>query len=133
MSISYTIDADNNLVVITARGMVKDNDMATYRNELLESPQMSPGMRILTDFRSIQADQFTVDGVNRYIAIDLAHADKLQNTREAIVTDSDIGFGMARVYQSCTSSSGHVLHVFRQIEAAETWLFGNPEDEAAGA
>ncbi len=93
---------------------------------------MTPGMRILTDFRSIQAGQFTVDGVNRYISIDQAHADKLNDAREAIVTDSEIGFGMARVYQSRTPEKGHMLQVFRDIEAAEAWLFRDPQDEAAG-
>jgi hypothetical protein len=46
----------------------------------------------------------------------------LPASRRGIVVPSDLGYGMARVYEALRNAQGGAIRVFRDYEQAERWV-----------
>lgn len=122
MPISYRIDRQRGLVLTTATGALTDEELLHHKRALIDDPEFEPGMRELSDVRSIERLDITPGGVRRLVAVDQEHADRLGDFRLAIVAPSDATFGTARMYQALTEANVRNIGVFRGIEEAEKWL-----------
>lgn len=52
---------------------------------------------------------------------------KLKDCRQAIVTSSDLHYGMTRMYIAMMSETFPNIRVFREMEEAQAWLFDETE------
>jgi len=116
--ISYRIDPERNLVTTRAEGVVTDEDMVRYRSQLSSDVDFQAGMKILSDHRNVERHQITVDETLEV---------KLKDCKQAIVTQSDLHFGMMRIYQTMMRDTFPKIEIFRDIAAAEAWLFSEEE------
>jgi hypothetical protein len=124
MSVSYRIDHASGVVFTTGAGVVTDRDILEHKARLLAEPGWRPGMRELADVRSIDRLEVTSDGVRLFASHDDINRTALESFRLAIVTASDATFGMGRMYQMMTERNVPHVRVFRDFEAARTWLNG---------
>ena len=124
MPISYRIDAERSLVVTTAQGVLTDGDILTMKRQLSADPGFKEGMRELSDVRSITDLQVTPAGVQKMAGLDsIATPD---DYKLAIVVGENVVFGMARMYQSLTERNLPHIQVFRDYDAAVSWLDAAP-------
>ncbi|MFQ5875361.1 MAG: hypothetical protein ACE5JL_16395 [Dehalococcoidia bacterium] len=122
MPITYCIDSVLGLVRTTASGVLTDEELLEHKRALMRDRTFKPGMKELSDVRTVERLEVTPEGVRRLVAVDEAHASRLGDYKLAIVTDGDIVFGMARMYQSLTRENLQNVGVFREIEDAKAWL-----------
>ncbi len=122
MPISYRIDKQRRLVLTTATGVLTDEELLDHKRALIVDPEFEPGMRELSDTRTIERLSVTPAGVRKMVALDQDHADRLGDYRLAIVALADASFGTARMYQMLTEANVQNIGVFRQMEEAEKWL-----------
>ncbi len=122
MPISYRIDKQRRLVLTTATGVLTDEELLDHKRALIVDPEFEPGMRELSDVRTIERLSVTPAGVRKMVALDQDHADRLGDYRLAIVALADASFGTARMYQMLTEANVQNIGVFRQMEEAEKWL-----------
>ncbi len=122
MPISYRIDKQRRLVLTTATGVLTDEELPDHKRALIVDPEFEPGMRELSDTRTIERLSVTPAGVRKMVALDQDHADRLGDYRLAIVALADASFGTARMYQMLTEANVQNIGVFRQMEEAEKWL-----------
>jgi hypothetical protein len=123
MPISYRIDAERNLVLAEAHGVLTDDDIINFRKRLLEDPAFQPGMHELSDYRRAERHELTTEGLQRFIEHDKSVMEKLgSDYRIAIVTRSDLHFGFSRMYIAGVSDILPEVQVFRDIDEAEAWL-----------
>jgi hypothetical protein len=57
-----------------------------------------------------------------------AHSGLIGMRRLAIVTESDVVYGMARMYQMLAENNAGVIQLFRDLEGAKAWLESELED-----
>ena len=122
MPITYEIDDRNGWVKMVGSGVITDEEVLTYRQALLADPRFRPSMKLLSDMRGIERVQVTAGGIRRLVHEESSHAHELAARRLAIVTDSPVAYGMARMYQMLAENAGGAIQVFRRIEDATAWL-----------
>jgi len=98
-------------------GLAKRDDIPTARKELVDLSELER-----TD---VEADSLREAAV-RFRGLDQT----VFESRVAVVAPSDIGFGLARMYQSFRGDSTVEFEVFRARAAALEWL-GLPSDTTA--
>ncbi len=122
MPISYRIDRERKLVLTTATGVLTDDELLDHKQALIGDPEFEPGMRELSDVRTIERLAVTPAGVRKMVALDQEHLDRLGDYRLAIVAPADASFGTARMYQMLTEANVQNIGVFRDMAEAEQWL-----------
>ncbi len=110
----HDFDSALGLLVVEFTGVIKVSD---FTEDYLDVPA---GTRELIDTRRATETELTTADL-RY----LAERDTKRPTRiskVAIVADSDVGFGLARMYQSLSDGQETEVSVFRDEGEARAWL-----------
>src|ERR1051326_4101551 len=121
MGYLFQIDSNRNLVRETWSGDVTLEDYKSAMAELRQHPEYRRGMDGLTDYRCARI-------MLSYKAMTMLAS--LCSTREkwrhvAVVVSRVVDYGLARMYQALTESSGshfEEFRIFMSIEEAERWL-----------
>ena len=123
MPMTYRIDQDSQLVRIKGQGLVTDDEMVACIAELREDPSLQPHMNTLSDMTNIDVG-FTSKGVVEMIAVMKQSSDRRSAARAAIVTNSDVAFGMARMFQAQSAiwDQDPQFRIFRDMGEACEWL-----------
>jgi hypothetical protein len=133
MPITYEIDEANGWVWMVGSGVITDEEVLTYRQSLLADPRFRSSMKLLSDMRGIERVEVTAGGIRRLVHEESSHASELAARRLAIVTDSPVAYGMARMYQMLAENTGGAIQVFRQIEEATAWLQSEAAEDRGAA
>jgi hypothetical protein len=110
-------------LVITARGKWHLNDLLELLQSLVPSALEGGYAGVLMDDRESIFDPPT-DDLRRFGESIAPIADSF-GKRVAVVVDSDLQFGIARIAAAISPPDGH-LDVFKEMDAAWTWL-RNPD------
>jgi hypothetical protein len=127
MPISYRIDPERGLVLVEAHGVLTTEDHLDFRAGLVKDPLFRPNLKELADFRSVERQELTTEGYHRFIDQEIQLRPLYKGYRRAIVTHSDLHFGFTRKFMAEMSDAGSDVKVFRDIQKAEDWLFGEEE------
>jgi len=122
LPITYRIDTKNKIVYTTASGELTDDHLLEHKQKLIQDPLFQPGMKELSDARTVTELKVTNAGIVKFAKQDEADSGLLDGYRLAIVVDSDLTFGMARMYEALTKESLPGLRVFRDLGEAQQWL-----------
>lgn len=123
MPIEYRPDYSQHIAYITGSGRVGFEDCVS----LIRAQRADVGMRLheLNDYRGIELD-LEAHQVEDLAAMNRDLYSGLQDIRFAVVVDSDLGFGMSRMFEVYLDDSVE-FRVFRDYDAALAWV-----REAAG-
>ena len=127
MPVHYELDSERRLVITRAEGTVAAEDFRELRRTLAVDPRAA-GMNHLVDLRSVS--QFDLPG---FEVQELARSPATDDVFGpgpliAIVTDSEVGFGLARTYELTVGPGGGRVEVFGDLEQAEAWLAAESPD-----
>ncbi len=129
MPISYRIDPERNLVLVEGSGVITDDDLFKFLSKRMNDPLFRPNMKELTDLRDVERDELTMDSFQRFFEQQKKYTADLKDHRVAIVTDSDLHFGFTRIFMSMMGEYSVNMQVFRDMDAAEAWLFGESDED----
>lgn len=119
MEVERKVEAASRVVILTVRGVLGDAELLRLTDALGKESGVERDFSILIDLR--QADGKTVSGAGvRAIAakpLVLSTA-----SRRAIVVPSDLGFGMARMYELLREGKSGPTQVFRDYDEARRWV-----------
>jgi hypothetical protein len=127
MPISYRIDSEHNIILVEADGVLTTEDHLAFRAQLVADSQFGPNMKELADFRSVERQELSTDGYQRFINQEIQLRPLFKNYRRAIVTHSDLHFGFTRKFIAEMGDADSNTRVFRDLQEAEAWLFGEEE------
>ena len=127
MAISYRIDVERDLVLVEGSGVLNDVDLLSFRKSLVDDPLFHPDMMELADFRSVERHEHTTEGFNQFLELEKSIIKQLGNYRIAIVTRSDLHYGFSRMYKAQVADVLPQVNVFRDMDEAQAWLFGESE------
>jgi hypothetical protein len=118
---SYEIDSERRVIVVTVRGELRDEDLLEIHERLRAEPKLDPDFGLMIDLRGATGRDVTMGGVQDLIARPLLLSPK---ARRAFVVQSDLGFGMSRMYELLRRDLVETIRVFRDVDQAERWLDG---------
>jgi hypothetical protein len=122
MPLSYEIDEDHNLLVVTGTERVTLDDVLSHQRELQADPRLKPGIRCLVDLREMKG--LTMSGRDTFR---LAQAREqfpylAMQARTAIVVKSAIHFAMARMYALSRRKYVEPMAIFYDLDEARHWV-----------
>jgi hypothetical protein len=118
MPTSYEIDPVQELVRCRARGVFSNADLRDHYHALVADPRFHSSYRCLIDLRDVTdfaLESWMIAEVASWPVFDAG-------TRRAIVADTDVAFGLARMFSLIAERVGQDIHVFRGLEEALEWL-----------
>jgi hypothetical protein len=124
MSVNHEIDSERRIIFVTVRGEFRDEDLLSIYDRLRAEPKLEPDFGLLIDLRHAAGRSVTMSGVQTLIKRPLLLS---PGARRAIVVETDLGFGMSRMYELSRGDLVQTIRVFRDVEKAERWL-GEEED-----
>jgi hypothetical protein len=115
----YKIDKERRIVMTSASGPLTLADALSHQQRLVSDPDFDPTFSQLMDLSHITA----VD-VNAADIRILAQANVFAPTsHRAILITSDVGFGLARMFEVLRESAGEPgIEVFRDLDKALDWV-----------
>ena len=134
MPITITVNTAERVRYSVLSGSVNDKELLDAYARSLEAPDFDPSLNGLVDARGVRQMDVTPAGLRRLADL-IQTVDRLQlPTKVAIVAESDVAFGMARMYQSIRASGGAPSEhrVFREMAEARAWLGLEPEGDREG-
>jgi hypothetical protein len=117
--VERTIDAAARLLILTVSGKLEDGDLLSLTEYVANVPGITPDFSFLIDLR--QADGTTVTPVG----VRLLARQRLvlsPESRRAVVVPTDLGYGMARMYEILRERRGGATVVLRDYDDAERWV-----------
>ena len=118
MPVTYAIDAGRRLVLTYVTGTVAVGEMFAYQDRLRGDPAFSPDFTNLMDFSGTTPFTATAEEI-RELAMRSPYG---PGARRAMVVDTNLHFGFARMVQVFAESRGVTIEVFRDRAEALAWL-----------
>jgi len=119
MEASYEVDSARRVVIVTIQGELSDQDLLDGYDRLVNHPRFRPDYDQMVDMRNANGSQVTARGVR---ALTRRPPEFAPTSRRAIVIHSDLGFGMARMFETFRGGDAGAVRVFTDLEAAKEWL-----------
>ncbi len=126
--ITCRIHADHGVFVTTWRGAVSDDDHIRFYLDLFETPAWRPGLHEIVDLRLADMAGVTPGGLRRLWGIvESRFADLDIEFKTAVISGSDLSFGLARLYPMVSDGSPQSVRVFQTLTPALEWVGGAPD------
>jgi len=119
MRVSREVDGRNRVVTLGVSGELDDDGLLALAAELQKDPEVTPDFALLIDLRAASGLAVTGHGVRALVAQPLVLS---LASRRAVVVPSDLGFGMARMYEMLREDHGGGTRAFRDFDEAQRWV-----------
>src|SRR5262245_30094503 len=133
MPVTYTVDHDQRLVVATPHGVLTDEDVFGYQQEVWSRADVK-GYGELIDMTGVSQIEFVSTRRIAFLADLSASMDPPALTSKlAIIAITDLHFGLGRMYETYreTAKQGtKTVRVFRNRSDALQWLGVSPEPKS---
>ena len=122
MPYTITFDQDNNCLFFEASDTFTGADIINSTLEIVEHPNFTEGLNLLADLRPIKQLDVSAADIRRLIELYRKLHGRLGYGQYALVTNSQVIYGMSRMYQIMAERMPFVVEVFREKEVALRWL-----------
>lgn len=119
MQVEREIDSAARIAILRVRGTLEDRDLLGLAEELEKPPEVPADYSLLIDLREASGRSVSSAGVRALVERRLVLSPA---SRRAVVVPSDLGFGMARMYESLRQEQGGGTRPFRDYDEARRWL-----------
>ncbi len=123
MPVYYRIDRESATVLYRSEGDVAEEDMIKISRAVVQDPEYEAGMNGIVDLRSVSPDlNISADGLRELSEFNRVLSVHHNRTRMAIVADTDLMYGFARMLQTYSDDLPSDYSVFRDMAEACDWL-----------
>lgn len=128
MTVSIQIEPETGMAIATCSGVLRLSDAKEGATALWKTPGWS-GRSVVWDFREAQFDVSSSDAqdIAQFI---FSHQPATPPLKVAFVTQRDLDFGMARVFEAYREDPHTAFQVFRDYEEAINWARSLEPDDA---
>jgi len=121
MGFDLRVDVPRRLVHITFDGTVNPATIAELRQAVLAHPDFDPGYDQLIDGRAVEKLEDVDAGTVRAMAGNREGVHE-PGARRAFVMNSDLKFGLARIFELLANQRSRGVRIFRDYDEAVRWL-----------
>jgi DNA-binding transcriptional LysR family regulator len=119
MPIAFEVDHATQRVHVTATGDIRIEDVVALMNQLADLRALSYTQRF--DARGALV-AMTAEETRRLVPLIGRLREEHGQARTAFISDSDVSFGMARMYATLSADTDSGFMVYRTIEEGDLWL-----------
>ena len=119
MSVSHVVDHALQRVIVTAGGDLRLEDMVALVTKLASTGCYAYAQ--LFDARRA-AVRLTADETRRVVTLVAGLRAEHGQARTAFIAESDVSFGMARMYAALAAATDSGFMVYRTVSDGEAWL-----------
>src|SRR5215510_4407824 len=119
MQVERKADSVARVVILTVSGNLGDEELLGLADEVAKAPELEADFSLLIDLRQANGRNVSTGGVRKLVARSLVLS---AASRRAVVVPSDLGFGMARMYEMLREDRGGAARVFRDYDEARRWV-----------
>jgi hypothetical protein len=124
MPVTYRVDGERRLLVVTLAGLVTKKDLDELAEAVANDGAVDHSWPALVDASTLSPSGITT-GMLRARA-DITHQEPVP---VAVVAPTDVVFGLARMFQMMSEGRGNRVEVFRDTASALAWLAAGARDE----
>lgn len=128
MTVQYDIDDNLKVITATLSEDAIDSDLADeirrYSSETKGQAQYD-GYNEIIDVRAVKGFKLDAGGIRELAQISASHDKKGVHSKLAIIADSMLAFGFAKIYElarNFNAKSGKEVRVFKNSEDAHAWF-----------
>lgn len=137
MPADYRIDESRRCVISTATGLLTSSELFQHQVRLRADSHFRRDLNQLCLLVGLDGLDVSSDAIRTLVTNSPFGA----GARRALVVDSALAFGLARMFQSYADESPEEIEIFRDVDSANRWLESNPHhastppnrDEGSGA
>jgi len=119
MPVSFSINSKLGVILLHARGVLRDEDLIGALRDLNAEPRFCQQLRLLGDFSGITENHLTSQGISRCAQLNPFR----EGARQAVVVRGAAEFGMFRMYEAyCSLNQKAAPHIFKLREEAIDYL-----------
>ena len=122
MPIQYTMIPDLKLVYVYASGSITGHDILAEGARMFQEQKWSNGFSILCDYRDIQQFNVDYDGILNIVSQDKQHEALFDQSKFAILTGTDVTYGIARMWTSLSVHTQIHSRIFKTLEDSLEWM-----------
>jgi len=123
-----TIDKEQKLARVYARGKVNVLELRDIYSELIKHRDWRPGFDILCDYREIEDFDVSSRDIDEISEWQTSIDNMIGNGKCAVVASRDSVFGMSRMWEMISANRSQHICIFRELDDAVSWL-GIPDKE----
>ena len=121
----YKIDKRRKLVMSSYSGVLTMADASGHQEKLRKDPDFDANFSQLFDVTHVTDVQLTAEDVRTLARAHVFSPD----SRRAILVDSDLKFGLARMFEVLRDTMGEKgIRVFRNLDEALEWIFAKDQE-----
>jgi hypothetical protein len=117
-----TVDREQRIARVIARGKVNVLELRDIYVELIEHSDWQAGFDILCDYRGIEDFDVSTQDIDEIAEWQTSIDNMIGNGKCAVVASRDSVFGMSRMWEMISAERSQHICVFRELEDAELWL-----------
>ena len=118
MPYSCRIDAARRLVICVGEGVLTQQDVFAEQPRVQASPDFDPSFDQLIDLSGTAELDFTYASMSDVATTTVFNP----GIRRAIVAQTPIQYGIARMFQALSERNNDAVAIFRDVVDAEAWL-----------
>ena len=121
----YVINKQLGLVTVSASATVNAAQLVALRQQVNNDPDYDSRWPVLVDLSGASTLDFTATDLRQLAASAMTDP----SARQAIVVGSELGFGLARMFEAFSAVSKHNenVRVFRSADEAQRWVLSAPD------
>lgn len=111
---------------VVGHGKAAVEDFKQITHELISHPKFMTGINFLHDYRDISVGHLKLDEVKSIAVMVESNREVLGNGRWAILVDSNLNFGMGRMWELLVSDNVDLdICIYRNESKAIRWIKGS--------
>jgi len=121
MQVEHHYDKEKNVLIGIVEGKISFEAFNDIMRKIVTSTEFPPDCNTIWDLR--KADLSSID--SKFIEILISIRKKYPErgkAKIAFIVDSDLSFGLTRMYEMISNQLPQVINVFRDYKEAEEWL-----------
>ncbi len=122
MPVTSEIDADLGFIHTTCSGKITLDDILKHLASLEKSLKTGPRWCRLIDMRAVELYEMTGKDVSRLAQTAVKAFERMGIVKSAVVAESNLVYGMIRMFEIHLGPDYDGFHVFRNMAQAREWL-----------
>ena len=120
-NVEIEIDEERGIVRVTPARPVTVEDACSAIDQIVEQPGFKKGLPSIWDMRFTELMHINADDIRRISEYANGVKDKRGDARIAFIVNSDLAYGLGRMFEMVNATSHIRARVFRDYQEGEAW------------
>ena len=121
MSADLRYDQERNILHVILHGLITVDQLRNILHKITHAEEYPPDIPALWDLTAVDAGEVDLSMIEKFIGTRERFPER-GITKLAILTSSELAFGLSRMYEAMSVDLPQTIRVFKDRATAEQWL-----------